>query len=342
MLVYGNKTVQKSYYGDKKIHRAYLGNKLIFDYTPPWHMLDYNDYLFYDGDVFSIGEYDISRPYKGCNDAWNYVFVGNMNKVLVIARDTGLYAAQPDENLLCEGRWSCISNGYTFALSTMIDDPPYYTALTGIVDGELGLWLTYNRYYPDFEMTPLSKYTEKPKKIHGDHALTDSGALVYPSYIEKDYDGVDWGYLISGVEWKMRADSVVDFCCSRVLGNCAPIYLKQDGGIYFGIKNEPITNTDSTDVKFCDPYFIIDGVIHVYNGETLKTSNMGGFSAADGKIAIRDGVLFDISDLSNVVAIPDAPDNFVEVSRYAGRTDDNRIFQWKDNALKELILENAE
>lgn len=323
MLVYGNKTVQKAWYGDKKIYRAYIGDKLVFNYDFFWKN-PYNNYLLYDGTLINYTDEGGTVINEGVNDVslWSNLFF--------YAKDTGLYKGS---NLLYDGKWSRLSYCHFLSYVGGTELAFRYIEGYGIVDGEAAAYLSIYQVLDASPSTPtieptLIKCNERTKKLYETYALTESGNLLFCSLIYTE-DGI----AVTGAEWIMRDSSVVDLCENA--------YLKQDGGIYT-LSGSLVTTIDSTDVKSFEQGFIVDGFINKLSGSALNTSNIGGFTAASYNIAIKDGVLFDISDLSNVVAIPDAPDNFVEVSRYAGRTDDNRIFQWKDGALKELILENAE
>lgn len=314
MLVYQNETVQKAWYGDKKIYRAYLGDKLIFNYDFFWKQPEKN-LLIYDGRLIQCYTAGTIILYgDGINDAYS---------VKILAKDTGLYR---NDTLLCEGTWSRLSFYEEIEVYQPVEDglaAIYRFAETvGIVDGEAAGFIESL----DYDSKYLVKCGEKVQKTVSLYALTDSGRLLN-CYFNPRIGRPD-------ASWSQCAENVADLCTT--------CYMKKDGGIYKITSNNLVTTIDSSDAKFFEQGFIVDGFINKLSGSALSTSNIGGFTAASYDIAIKDGVLFDITDLNNVTAVPESPDNFVEVSRYVARTDDNRFFQWYNNQLTEIILETAE
>lgn len=326
MLVYQNETAQKAFYGDRKIYRAYLGDKLVFNYDFSWKN-PYSNLLLYDGTVINYTDEGSKVMYEGVNDTIFYLSYSEGTAAYYLAKDTGLYE---NNSLLYDGKWSRLSYRDIFKHSAGSNAFIEYKEVVGIVDGEAAVYLSADYLPGGIDLTPLSKCNEQTKKVHGTHALTESGNLLYRSHVTTSQYGYN---VITGAEWKIRDSSVVDLCENA--------YLKQDGGIYT-LKSELVTTIDSTDVKSFEQGFIVDGFINKLSGSALTTSNTGGFTAASYNIAIKDGVLFDITDLNNVTAVPESPDNFVEVSLYVARTDDNRFFQWYNNQLTEIIWETAE
>lgn len=320
MLVYGNQTARESFYGDKKIYRAYLGDKLIFNYDFFWKQSEKN-LLIYDGRLIKYYADGTSIFYgDGINDAYS---AGSYQTIL--AKDTGLYRS---DTLLCEGTWSRLSFYKEIELYQYSEDGAAtiysFAETVGIVDGEAAGFiesLDYDRKY-------LVKCGEKVRKTASLYALTDSGRLL------NCYFDPQIGLLPPGASWSQCAENVADLCTT--------CYMKKDGSIYNISSNYLVTTIDSSDVKFFDTNFIADGVICKISGSTVVQSNIGGFSAASDLFAIKDGVLFYTNNMNDITAVPDAPDNFVELSGQVGRTDDNRFFQLTNGPLTEITVRDAE
>lgn len=314
MLVYQNETVQKAWYGDKKIYRAYLGDKLIFNYDFFWKQPEKN-LLIYDGRLIQYYTDGTTIFYgDGINDAYS---------VKILAKDTGLYR---NDTLLCEGTWSRLSFYDEIEVYQPSGDGTAaiyrFAETVGIVDGEAAGFIESL----DYDKKYLVKCGEKVQKTVSLYALTDSGRLLN-CYFDPQPGRPE-------ASWSQCAENVADLCTT--------CYMKKDGGIYNISSNYLVTTIDSSDVKFFDTNFIADGVICKISGSTVVQSNIGGFSAASDLFAIKDGVLFYTNNMNDITAVPDAPDNFVELSGQVGRTDDNRFFQLTNGPLTEIIWETAE
>lgn len=349
MLVYQNKDANKVYYGDKRIRQVYLGDRLIFKDQFFWkYVLETSassDLVYYNDKLLLCNNGETTVWKEDVNDA---AYSGTIGLWLA-ARSTGLYDVTGGaETLFTEGNWNRVSYCRKWEYSAGNNEFPEYSEAVGILDGEAAAYLYSSIEY----VKHLNKCGEKTRKLIGSFALTDSGSLLYADYIKEFYQGYT---TLVGTEWKTNNTDVLDFCKysdSRGLSLLEnAVYLKKDGSVYTtNYSPVLVTTIDSDDVKFSENCFIVDGIIHAVTGTdfspVLHQSNIGGFSDATSTVAIRDGVLYYASNLSNVTAIAGSPDNFVEISGPMGRTEDNRFFIASTTdggiTLTELDLENAQ
>ena len=113
-------------------------------------------------------------------------------------------------------------------------------------------------------------------------------------------------------------------------GHKGILYRNTAGEIWYWTSDSTnlLLTTQSQNVKLLGSDFLVDDIIYrcPTDENGLLCSSEGGFDTTAGGVSIKNGKLYNTTDLQNIVEFADVPDNFVEIQGLVAKTADNRFY----------------
>ena len=322
MIVYQNKTIDKVYYGNKRIREVWLGGRKIVGEV--FKQVNVKDNYSNSKPLVLKGS-DILRPSDtgtvvvetGITDAYGSYAIqdGSIYQLHSTAGIQGdpLPIGYSWSSLYATGEWYEV-----FSWTDAITRSCFLGKRNGVV--VFGFRINYTQHFfqvPDgtVKVTAFDELFEGIRVL----ALNTSGTLMCGSLKKNDDNNNPYSCV-----WTVASEDVIDIQENMFLTSDGAVFMN-----YWG-ENFPQGVFDTGVRLYPGGHFIHDG--HLYNvslngGEdTLHKSTETGFTSASAYFALKNGTLWDASDVENMTMFPDLPSNFIELSGSVARTSDDRIF----------------
>lgn len=339
MLICQDKRIKDIYYGGRKIKAAYLGNKKIFGrnswkYAGGDPLFSPEACLLIDGKLLYCTPESCQVIEENVTDA-----VFNPRNEFFAESDKGwiVYFLDGEDGFRSREQKSIVDRSIhaaadrilgVFSKTVRNSDVTYFLLQT---KG----FLTY--YYPDVSNTnPLVFEEQIIDWSYSDgyvFALTVSGRLFNLNYcIDYKIGAVnpETGAAPIGYFHTLNPLQIAENVTSISKGHKGILYRNTAGEIWYWTSDSTnlLLTTQSENVKLLGSDFLIDGIIYrcPTDENGLLCSSEGGFDTTAGGVSIKNGKLYNTTDLQSIVEIANVPDNFVEIQGMVAKTADNRFY----------------
>lgn len=339
MLICQDKRIKDIYYGGRKIKAAYLGNKKIFGrnswkYAGGDPLFSPEACLLIDGKLLYCTPESCQVIEENVTDA-----VFNPRNEFFAESDKGwiVYFLDGEDGFRSREQKSIVDRSIHAAADrilgvfskTVINSNVTYFLL------QTKGFLTY--YYPDVSNTnPLVFEEQIIDWSYSDgyvFALTVSGRLFNLNYcIDYKIGAVnpETGAAPIGYFHTLNPLQIAENVTSISKGHKGILYRNTAGEIWYWTSDSTnlLLTTQSENVKLLGSDFLIDGIIYrcPTDENGLLCSSEGGFDTTAGGVSIKNGKLYNTTDLQNIFEIANVPDNFVEIQGMVAKTADNRFY----------------
>ena len=344
MLICQDKKIKDIYYGGRKIKAAYLGNKKIFGRNS-WKYAGGDPWLGPEACLLIDGKLLYCTP-ESCN-----VIEENVTDAVFNPRNE--FFADSDKGWIV---YFLGEDGFRSREQKSIVDRSIHAAADRILgvfsktvrNSDVAYFLLQTKgllKYHCPEVDYLAPDTSEPSLVFEEQiidvchaedrefALTVSGRLFELSYfidyrtgaVDPETGGAPISYFHT-----LNPLQIAENVTSISKGHKGILYRNTAGEIWYWTSDSTnlLLTTQSENVKLLGSDFLVDGIIYrcPTDENGLLCSSEGGFDTTAGGVSIKNGKLYNTTDLQNIVEIANVPDNFVEIQGMVAKTADNRFY----------------
>ena len=339
MLICQDKRIKDIYYGGRKIKAAYLGNKKIFGrnswkyaggdplFSPEACLLIDGKLLYCTPESCQVIEENVT---DAVFDPRTPVFADSDKGWIVYFLDGEDGFRSREQKSIVDRRIYAAADRILGVLSQKVinSNVTYFLLQT---KG----FLTY--HCPDVSNTDTLVFEEQIIDwSYSDgyvFALTVSGRLFKLSYFIDYRSGAvnpETGAAPISFFHTLNPLQIAENVTSISKGHKGILYRNTAGEIWYWTSDNTnlLLTTQSENVKLLGSDFLIDGIIYrcPTDENGLLCSLESGFDTTAGGVSIKNGKLYNTTDLQNIVEIANVPDNFVEIQGMVAKTADNRFY----------------
>ncbi|MBR1952084.1 MAG: hypothetical protein IKA32_05880 [Lentisphaeria bacterium] len=338
MLICQDKKIKDIYYGGRKIKAAYLGNKKIFGrnswkYAGGDPLFSPEACLLIDGKLLYCTPESCQVIEENVTDA-----VFDPRTPVFAESDKGWIVYFLGEDGFCSREQKSIVDRRIYAAADRIlgvlSQKVINSNVTYFLLQTKG-FLTY--HCPDVSNTDTLVFEEQIIDwSYSDgyvFALTVSGRLFNLNYfIDYRTGAVDPETGAAPISFfhTLNPLQIAENVTSISKGHKGILYRNTAGEIWYWTSDSTnlLLTTQSENVKLLGSDFLIDGIIYrcPTDANGLLCSSEGGFDTTADGVSIKDGKLYNTTDLQNPVEIAGTPENVTELQGVVAKTSDNRFY----------------
>lgn len=344
MLICQDKKIKDIYYRGRKIKAAYLGNKKIFGRNS-WKYAGGDSWLYPEACLLIDGKLLYCTP-ESCQVIEENVRDAIFNPRTPVFADSDkgwiVYFLGEDGFRSREQKSTVDRSIYAAAdrILGVLSQKVMNASVTYFLLQTKG-FLTYHcpqiDYYASDTSGPSLVFEEQIIDVcHAEDrefALTVSGRLFKLSYFI-DYRlgpvNPETGSAPIFYVHTLNPLQIAENVTSISKGHKGILYRNTAGEIWNWTSDSTnlLLTTQSENVKLLGSDFLIDGIIYrcPTDENGLLCSSEGGFDTTAAGVSIKEGKLYNTTDLQNIVEIANVPDNFVEIQGMVAKTADNRFY----------------
>lgn len=344
MLICQDKKIKDIYYGGRKIKAAYLGNKKIFGRNSwkyaggdPW--LGPEACLLIDGKLLYCTPENCNVIEENVTDAVFYprneLFADSDKGWIVYFLGEDGFRSREQKSIVDRSIHAAADRILGVLSQKVINSSVTYFLLQ--TKGLLKYHCPEINYFaPEISETSLVFEEQIIDWSYSDgyvFALTVSGRLFKLSYFIDYRTGAvnpETGAAPIAYFHTLNPLQIAENVTSISQGHKGILYRNTAGEIWHWTSESTnlLLTTQSQNVKLLGSDFLVDGIIYrcPTDENGLLCSSEGGFDTTAGGVSIKNGKLYNTTDLQNIVEFADVPNNFVEIQGMVAKTADNRFY----------------